>query len=658
MTKLLTFTIAAFMLFGTDVSAANTIKYQFELPSSDEKLVSLSTDDETKLSVVCFLGTECPLAKLYGPRLQRISERFRQSGVEVIGVNSNVQDSMNEIRSFANHHGIRFPMVKDHQNHVAETYGATRTSEVFIIDQFGKIRYQGRIDNQYQPGLTRSEPTRQDLVLAIEELLAGKSVSVPKTEPVGCLIGRVNSSEVSTELTYAKEISRILQSHCVECHREGEIGPFALTEYEEVVGWGEMMLEVIDEKRMPPWHANPAHGEFMNAREMPRADIATLREWVNGGMPFGNSDDLPAAREIVQGWQLPREPDVVFDMHSRPFRVPAEGTVEYQYFVVDPQFEEDQWVLAGEVVPGNRSVVHHCIVFIRPPDGSDFRRGFWLAGYVPGQQPVDLPEGYAVKIPAGSKLVFQMHYTPTGVVEEDMTRLGLVLAEDAEVTHEVFSVVGIDRDFEIPPQVADYDVKGNVAWFPPDGELIGIAPHMHVRGKSFTVNVIQEGDSETILDVPNYDFNWQHFYQYQNSLDLSKIDEIRFVSKFDNSEENPVNPDPTQHVTWGDQTWEEMALAFFTVAQRRDSQARNSQAQPKNETPMSASAVTSSSEKVEKFVKSFFDRFDSNKDGEVNRSELPIAIERFGYRKLDLNRDGTLNREEIHELAKRQLSRR
>ena len=645
-------TVAVIGLFTTNAPAANTLTYQFELPSTDEKLVSLNFD-QAKLSVVCFLGTECPLAKLYGPRLQRISERFRQAGVEVIGVNSNVQDSMNEIRAFAKNHGIRFPMVKDHQNQVADIYGATRTSEVFLIDQFGEIRYQGRIDNQYQPGLTRSEPTRQDLVVAIEELLAGKSVSVPTTEPVGCIIGRVKSSEVSTELTYAKEISRILQRHCVECHREGEIGPFALTEYDEVVGWGEMMLEVIDEKRMPPWHANPAHGEFMNAREMPDSEVARLREWVEGGMPFGDSDDLPQPLEIVPGWQLPREPDLVLDMHTRPFQVPAEGTVEYQYFVVDPKFEEDKWVLAGEVVPGNRSVVHHCIVFIRPPDGSDFRRGFWLAGYVPGQQPVDLPEGYAVRVPAGSKLVFQMHYTPTGVSEEDMTRLGLVLADEADVTHEVFSVVGINRDFEIPPQVSDFDVNGNVAWFPPDGELIGITPHMHVRGKSFTVNVTRNGEPETILDVPNYDFNWQHFYQYQDSLDLSKIDDIQFVSTFDNSENNPVNPDPTQHVTWGDQTWEEMALAFFTVAQ-----PRNSQVQPAYQSPVSASRTQTKSAKVDKFVKSFFERFDTDNDGEVGRSEVPIAIERFGYWKLDLNRDGTLNRDEINELAKRQLSRR
>lgn len=636
--------------FANVICAADSVgRLHFELPSTTGELVSLSPGSDTRLTVVCFLGCECPLAKLYGPRLQRLADQFRDRGVEFIGIDSNIQDSISEVRAFVNQHQIRFPMLIDRQGKVAEAFGASRTSEVFVVDQFHAIRYQGRIDDQYQPGLTRNEPNRHDLVLALEELLAGKPVAVATTTSVGCIIGRAKSTEISTELTYAQEISRILQKHCVECHREGEIGPFALTDYDEVVGWGEMMLEVIDNQRMPPWHANPAHGKFKNARRMPDEDIAVLREWVQGGMPFGEESHLPPPIETVAGWQLPREPDLVLDMHSRPFTVPADGTVEYQYFVVDPKFEEDKWVVGTQIVPGNRSVVHHCLVFIRPPDGADFRRVWWLTGYVPGQIPLEFPQGHALRVPAGSRLVFQLHYTPTGTEQTDLTRLGLLFAEDHEVTHEVFSAIGINREFEIPPNAADFPVHGDVDWFPKNGKLIGIAPHMHVRGKAFSVNIEQEGTKETLLDVPHYDFNWQHFYQFEEPIALANINDISFTSVFDNSAKNPVNPDPSEHVTWGDQTWEEMAMAFFAIAQPRDSQTESSRGRSETHPPASA-------EDVEEFVSSFFKRFDKNADGIISRRELPIAIETFGFQRLDRNDSGVLERDEIGDLARTQLA--
>ena len=263
-------------------------------------------------TVVCFLGTQCPLAKLYGPRLQRMADDFAENGIRFIGVNSNVQDSRDEVREYAKKHSIRFPIVKDYDRTVALNFKATRTPEVVVVDQAGNIRYRGRIDDQYLPGIARSQATKNDLRDALEQLVSDKPVANPMTKPVGCLIALPKSFDnQNLSVTYCNQVSRILQRHCVECHRAGEIGPFALDEYEEVVGWADMMVEVIDQKRMPPWHASSEHGQFANAREMPESDKQLVRTWVKNGSPYGDADQLPEPATFLSGWRLGQEPDLV-----------------------------------------------------------------------------------------------------------------------------------------------------------------------------------------------------------------------------------------------------------------------------------------------------------------------------------------------------------
>jgi hypothetical protein len=222
-------------------------------------------------------------------------------------------------------------------------------------------------------------------------------------------------------------------------------------------------------------------------------------------------------------------------------------------------------------------VVHHCIAFTRPPDGASFREIGLLSAFVPGQLRSPLPEGYAQRIRAGSRIVFQMHYTPNGKVEQDLTRLGLVFADPNEVTHEVISLGGIQQEFEIPPRTPHHVVDGRIGWFPRDGQLLSIMPHMHLRGKAFEFRIERGNLSETVLKVPAYDFNWQHNYELTTPLPLNDVDELSFSAIFDNSSDNPFNPDPSELVTWGDQTWQEMAVTFISVARplgkgRRESQ--------------------------------------------------------------------------------------
>ncbi len=243
----------------------------FSLPTCDGSSVSLSSDPSAEFHVLCFLGTECPLARVYGPRLQRMSDEYQSRGVRFIGINSNVQDSMDELRHYVSAHKIRFAVAKDYDRSVALKIGATRTPEVFVIDRGGVVQYQGRIDDQYQPGIARAEATQHDLQDAIDQLLAGQSVNKPRTQAVGCLIAlpqKAAAASTPGEVTFCDQVSRVLNEHCVDCHRQGEIGPFVLDDYDEVVGWADMCLEVIEQGRMPPWHADPKYGQFANSRNM------------------------------------------------------------------------------------------------------------------------------------------------------------------------------------------------------------------------------------------------------------------------------------------------------------------------------------------------------------------------------------------------------
>ncbi|MFH1304552.1 MAG: EF-hand domain-containing protein, partial [Planctomycetota bacterium] len=310
---------------------------------------------------------------------------------------------------------------------------------------------------------------------------------------------------------------------------------------------------------------------------------------------------------------------------------------------VDPGFKEDKWITGAQVLPGNRSVVHHAIVFIRPPDGADFRGIGWLTAYVPGQRINMLPPGRGRKVPAGSKLVFQMHYTPTGSVQEDISKIGLIFGKDEEITHEVFTLIGIDQEFEIPPHTSDFPVSAKVHRIPPQAELLAIAPHMHLRGKSFRLFMKQKDTkekSEILLDVPHYDFNWQHIYELSQPMQLDKIDSLEFTVKFDNSKENPFNPDPNEYVTWGDQTWEEMAIAFFEVAEPRNKKVND---QP---TPNKKMSNAELKKKYEKLTAEFFQRFDKNGDGRVELDEIPLATQRYGHIR-DKNGDGLIQKEEL-----------
>ena len=595
--------------------------------------------------VFAFLGTQCPLAKLYSPRIVELERRFGPQGVAFVAVNPNVQDSLAAMAAHARAFDLSMPFLKDPDQTFADRLGVSRTPEVCLVDASGAVRYRGLIDDQYGIGYMRDKPASEPLAAAVEAVLAGREVERPRTEPVGCLIGRgvrPTETRVESPVTYADQVSRILQERCVSCHREGDIGPMDLTGYDDVVAWSDMILEVIRDERMPPWHAAPEHGVFANDRRMSREEIATLEQWVRAGAPLGDPARLPEPLAFATGWMLPSEPDLIVPMADKPFDVPATGEVRYQYFVVDPKLDHDVWVRGMEIVPGNRAVVHHILIFLKDPearDGQDLMgdRGF-LAGYVPGTRAELMPEGYAKRIPKGHRLVFQVHYTPIGTAEQDLSRIGFWFADPATITHEIQTTSAVDHRFRIPPRAANHRVSAMLPEELPECELLAMSPHMHLRGKAFRYSAVYpDGSKEVLLDVPRYDFNWQTEYRLAEKKPLPKGTKIFCEAAFDNSPENLNNPDPDATVTWGDQTYEEMMIGYFHVAMPIDPATGFAPPLVRERRRMP------SPQEIFKFL-------DGDGDGKVVRGEVPERMSRF-FERLDADQDGVLTLEEMMKFS-------
>jgi peroxiredoxin/mono/diheme cytochrome c family protein len=588
---------------------------EFSLADFRGKAHALSDFKDAKLVVVAFLGVECPLSKLYAPRLESLAKEYEAKGVAFVGVDPNRHDAVTEMGHYAQEHGLTFPLLKDLNNKLADEMGASRVPQVFLLDGQRVIRYAGRVDDQYGfdigSGYAKSKVSQNDLAKAIDELLEGKEVSKPQTEAIGCLIGRVREAQADSPVTYSNQIARVFQDRCVECHRPGQIGPFALQSYEEAAGWAEMIEEVVRDERMPPWHPEHGVGHFINDISLTSDEKDLIYKWVAAGAPEGDPKDLPKPKEYASEWMIPGGPDVVIKMADEPVDIPAEGTVAYRYYTVDPGFKEDKWVKVCEARPDNRGVVHHIIVFLRPPSGfllgnrgrdaakkdanakggdaeSDdnpdnaaVRRSGtgaaagqqafgMLCGFAPGTRPYVLPDGMAKLIPAGWQLVFQMHYTPNGSPQKDCSSVGLKFCDAKDVKYRVATANAANGLFVIPPGDPNYEVESERT-YGGDVQLISVFPHMHLRGKSFKYELIYpDGRRETIMNMPRYDFNWQTSYVFTEPLKLPEGTTMHCTAHFDNSADNPANPDPEIAVRWGDQTWEEMMIGWFDVALTKD----------------------------------------------------------------------------------------
>jgi peroxiredoxin len=575
----ITFLLGALTVFGPylggPVRAEQDSNYigkkvpDFTLPDPRGGQVSLKNFKDKKAIIVIFLGTECVINNAYMPRLVDMQKEYAPRGVQILGINSNTQDSAEQVAEHARQNALNFPVLKDDETLVADQFGAQRTPEVFVLDQEHVIRYRGRIDDQFGIGYKRAKATTRELAAALDELLAGRSITQPVSQVAGCIIGRVAKPRTQGSVTYTKQVARIVQAKCQECHRPGDVAPMSLMTYKDVAAWSEMIREVLLDKRMPPWHADPRYGHFSNDRSMTKEDRETLLTWLDQGSPRGDEKDMPPPREFVKGWRIGK-PDVIFEMPVA-YEVPADmpkGGLPYQRFRIHTNFTKDRWVERAETRAGAPSVVHHIIIWVVQP-GEDFQPGSpnlqLLCGTAPGDMPQILPAGMGKKIPAGSDLIFELHYTPNGTAQKDRSVVGMIFAKEEPKYVTRTQGIACD-DFRIPPGADNYPVEQSFK-FPQDSYLLGFMPHLHLRGKSFLYEVTYpDGKEETLLSIPRYDFNWQSVYREQNPLFMPKGSRIHCRALYDNSGRNPNNPDPTIPVTWGDQTWEEMMIGWIDYA--------------------------------------------------------------------------------------------
>ena len=529
------------------------------------KAVSLTEYQGRKAVVLCVLGTECPISNNSLLRLVELEKEYAAQGVQFLALYPNPQDHAERVAAHAKKFGITFPVLRDESQTVIEGLAARRVPEMFLLDAGRTVRYQGRLDDRFGIDYQRPKPTRHDLKEALDEVLAGKAVSQTVTPVAGCLITRKLTPKGETTVTYARHVSRIMQQNCQECHRPGQVAPCSLLTYDDVSAWSAMIREVVSEGRMPPWYADPAHGKFANDRSLSKQDRDTLLAWIDQGCPKGEDRDLPAPKEFPSEWMIGK-PDAVFTM-PKSFTVPAESPkngIPYQYFTVDTNFTEDRWVAAAEARPGALPVVHHIIVFVVPP-GQSFNPKMpgmrVLCGTAPGDMPFMAPAGMAKKVPAGSKLVFQMHYTASGREHADRSSVGLVFAT-GPVERQILTVPVGNPVLRIPAGAEHHQVESRFT-FKEDAQLLTFMPHLHLRGKDFLYEVIlPDGQKEVLLSIPRYNFNWQSVYRLTEPRKVPKGTVLHCVAHYDNSAKNPNNPDPTKEVRWGDQTWEEMMIGW------------------------------------------------------------------------------------------------
>lgn len=402
--------------------------------------------------------------------------------------------------------------------------------------------------------------------------------------------------------TFTRDVAPILYKNCTSCHRPGEIAPMSLLTYEDARKWAKSIRDEVGEGHMPPWHADPRHGKFANDRSLTAEERDTLLRWANGGGPKGDISHMPAPPKYTEGWTI-GEPDAVLAMPVE-YKVPADGFVEYEYFEIPTNFTEDKWVEAVEVRPGNREVVHHVIVTMRParperrpaafrgrpgmgiprgqsggaddgevsprPKGQHLfpppqRLGQPIGGFAPGTPALTFQPGSALLIRAGASIVLQMHYTPTGAEATDRTRIGFRFSKDKPRVEMRLGTL-LNGQLKIPAGAPDYSIDAEMTTTA-DVTLRSLLPHTHLRGKSWEYTVTYpDGRSEVILSVPKYDFNWQTDYVFAQPLKLPKGTTIRAVAHYDNSAANKANPDPRIEVKWGDQTWEEMMFTSLVYS--------------------------------------------------------------------------------------------
>jgi peroxiredoxin len=518
---------------------------------------------DAKAVVLFFTATGCPVAEQSFARLKALQKKYDREGIRIWLIDSNTADDRAALQKQAQEFRLtNLPLLQDETQGVAEMLGVKRTGTIVAIEtEHWSVFYRGAIDDQMVEGAQKPQATANYLADALDALLAKKKAPVTETNGRGCII-----SFERTPVSYATQVAPVLESKCFGCHSPGNIGSFAMTNYARVKAMSDMIQETVLARRMPPWQPDRHHGKFANGTMLTLDEARTLLRWVGQGAQRGEGEDLleKAVAEHV-AWPL-GEPDAVIAL-PKVEEIPTTGVFDYRHIKVKVPFEEDVWVKGVVARPGNRRVVHHIIVRVRAPgQKDDDQEDAFLIGWAPGGADMFFPEGTGKRIKKGSTLDFEMHYTASGKPETDQSSIGLYLSKEAP--RMAFKTRGAYKmDLEIAandplsPAHATYVFKN-------DALLYDLSPHMHLRGAWMKFEAFYpNGKRETLLNVPDYDFNWQHNYRLKEPKKMPAGTWILCTGAFNNSKTNPYNPDPNVTVNWGDQSFDEMFIGFMGIAE-------------------------------------------------------------------------------------------
>lgn len=505
---------------------------------------------DMKAVVLMAQANGCEVVRKSLPELQALREKYRTQGVELMMINSNLPDSRDAIENEAKAQGIDLPILLDETQIIGESLGLKRNGELLVINTKGwKVAYRG-------PVAASGKPYAAD---AIDAVLNASAVKTSKVEPAkgkGCdlKLPELDRNQAHAKISYEKTIAPMLIDNCVTCHRQGGIGPWQMTGYDMIKGFSPMIREVVRTERMPPWHADPHYNVFSNDRSLSKDEVKTLVHWIEAGSPRGSgSDPLADLKKQWPEWAL-GEPDLIVEIPA--FDVPATGVIPYQTPGADNPLDRDVWVRAVDFQPGDRTVLHH-IIATMGSNADSVRDGGSLGGYVPGAGPMVMPDNTGVLIKKDSKFFFQMHYTVSGKPARDASRMGVYFRKDAP-PFQMRSAVLANPRLKIPANTKAHAESASKT-FDHDVIVYSLLPHSHFRGKASTfVANYPDGREETLLSVPNYDFNWQTTYELKEPKLLPAGTKVTHSTTYDNSTQNKANPDATRVVPWGQQTWDEM----------------------------------------------------------------------------------------------------
>jgi peroxiredoxin len=564
----------------------------FSLLDLSGKTHTLDQNDARWVRAFVFLSTECPVSNGYVPTLNELRTKFADR-VEFFGVVSDPSVTRTQAAKHFAEYKATFPLLFDASGLLATALKPSHVPQAFVLNRDGRLVYRGAIDNAWEAiGRRRPKAEKHYFADALTAAVDGKAVAVAETTPVGCLFETPPTKGEKAKITYARDIAPIIQARCLNCHRDGQVAPFALADYDQTAKRAKQIVRVTQDRLMPPWIPAPGHDKFVGERWMTDRELELLKTWAETGRAKGDDADLPPAPKFAEGWRLGK-PDLIVKM-AEPFAVPADGPDLLQNFVIPLDIAEDKLVAAVEFHPGNKRVAHHAVLFLddtgtarkldkATPEpgyanfgGPGFLPSGALGGWSVGNTARPLPNGMGRYLKKGSDLVVQMHYHPTGKKESDQTEIGLYFVKKpvAESLKEPAKLVGsiwmANYEMDIPAGEKSYK-RSTSYTLPKEVIMVGVVPHMHLLGKSMTVTAtLPDKTVKTLIDIKSWNYNWQDEYYYERPFQLPAGTRLDVTAVFDNSIENPSNPSsPPQRVTWGDGTKDEMLFCFFLLSAKK-----------------------------------------------------------------------------------------